>query len=76
MTHSPGVEGSWEGRFKLDVSKSGDNAWRVSAHVANNMSCLVEQGADGKLKRQGKHFNTFSKFCKLAPFLEEITFLL
>jgi len=49
-TISAGVEGSWEGRFKLDVSKSGDNAWRVSAHVANNMSCLVEQGADGKLK--------------------------
>jgi len=47
---SPGVEGSWEGRFKLDIAKEGANAWRVSAKVGNNMSCLVQQGQDGKLK--------------------------
>lgn len=47
---SAGVEGSWAGKFKCDVSKEGENGWRVCASVGNNMSCLVEKGADGKLK--------------------------
>ena len=43
------VEGTWHGKFRCDISKEGDDKWRVSAKVGNNMGCLVEMEA-GKLK--------------------------
>lgn len=38
-----GVEGDWEGRFKLQVEKTGDKTYRVSAKVGNSMSCTVTE---------------------------------
>ena len=43
------VEGTWQGKFRCDISKEGEDKWRVSAQAGNNMSCLVEMEA-GKLK--------------------------
>ena len=41
------IEGNWEGRFKLQVEKTGDKTWRVGAKVGNSMSCTVTE-TDGK----------------------------
>jgi len=41
------VEGSWAGRFKLQIEKEGEG-WRVSAQVGNSMSCIVSKD-DGNL---------------------------
>ena len=43
------VEGTWQGRFRCNISKKGDNAWEVGATVCNGMSFLVEM-VEGKLK--------------------------
>ena len=48
-TPRQGVEGDWQGRFKLMIEKTGDGAWDIAAEVANVISCNVTQGADGKL---------------------------
>ena len=44
-----GVEGDWQGRFKLMIEKNGEGAWYIAAEVANIKSCNVNQGADGNL---------------------------
>ena len=38
-----GIEGDWEGRFKLQVEKTGDSTWRIGAKVGNSMSCSVTE---------------------------------
>ena len=43
---SPGIEGSWVGRYSLQVSSAGAG-WRLSARVANTMNCRVLAGAGG-----------------------------
>ena len=43
------VEGTWQGRFRCNISKKGDNAWEVGATVCNGMSFLVKM-VEGKLK--------------------------
>ena len=44
-----GLEGDWQGRFKVMIEKNGEGAWHIAAEVANIKSCNVNQGADGNL---------------------------
>ena len=48
-TPRQGVEGDWQGRFKLMIEKTGEGAWHIAAEVANIISCDATLGADGKL---------------------------
>jgi len=43
-----GVEGDWEGRFKLNVEKVGEGSWRLCAKVGNSINCTVTE-KDGKM---------------------------
>ena len=42
-----GIEGDWEGRFKLQVEKTGDNTWRILAKAVNSIYTSVTE-SDGK----------------------------
>jgi hypothetical protein len=53
---SPGIEGSWVGRYSLQVSSAGAG-WRLSARVANTMNCRVLAGAGG-VSLQGRVSST------------------
>lgn len=46
-----GVEGDWEGRFKVQVERTGPASYRVSAKVANSLSCSVTEEEGGRLVR-------------------------
>ena len=38
-----GVEGSWEGRFKLNVEKSGEKEYNLTAKISNVLSCTLTE---------------------------------
>jgi len=38
-----GVEGAWQGRFKLNIKNTGSGAWRFNAKAGNSMSCSVTE---------------------------------
>ena len=40
---SEGVEGSWEGRFKLDIEKSGEKEYKLTAKISNVLSCTLTE---------------------------------
>ena len=42
-TFGDGVEGSWKGRFKLEIEKGQDHEWNISAKIANIISCSVTE---------------------------------
>jgi len=43
-----GVEGAWQGRFSLNIEKTGDGSYRFNAKAGNSMACSVTE-KDGAL---------------------------
>jgi hypothetical protein len=63
-----GVEGSWRGRCDVQVERAGEDTWRVTAKVANSMTCTVARAGDGVkvvghvISTKGCHSNNYRYF--------------
>ena len=43
-----GIEGKWEGKFKMEISKTEENCWRIVSKIGNSMSMKFSK-KDGKM---------------------------
>ena len=43
-----GIEGKWEGKFKIEISNTEENCWRIASKIANSMSMKFCK-KDGKM---------------------------